>query len=168
MCRFSWNLGVSISWNPQGLSRPVMGFLYPYLTNVERNYITSVCFQFTFCFIHPLSWLLKQDTFKGWFYFMDTLYSGTPKMFGLCTRKSGRVPDSFYAETPYTLWAVYLSLIFINSTLAFLKSKWRIEKTKYSSIKSGRCFPFFNRSHPDVSSKSWNKIVSVKHHLFIH
>ena len=24
MCRLSWNLGVSASWNPQGLSRPVM------------------------------------------------------------------------------------------------------------------------------------------------
>jgi len=24
----SWNLGASPSWNPQGLSRPVMGFLY--------------------------------------------------------------------------------------------------------------------------------------------
>jgi len=25
---FSWNLGVSTFWNPQGLSRPVMGLLY--------------------------------------------------------------------------------------------------------------------------------------------
>jgi len=23
MCRLSWNLGASTSWNPQGLSRPV-------------------------------------------------------------------------------------------------------------------------------------------------
>jgi hypothetical protein len=28
MCRVSWNLGASTSWNPQGLSRPVMGLLY--------------------------------------------------------------------------------------------------------------------------------------------
>ena len=28
MCRLSWNLGASISWNPQGLSRPVKGWLY--------------------------------------------------------------------------------------------------------------------------------------------
>ena len=28
MCQLSWNLGASISWNPQGLSRPVMGLLY--------------------------------------------------------------------------------------------------------------------------------------------
>ena len=27
MCRLSWNLGASTSWNPQGLSRPVMGLL---------------------------------------------------------------------------------------------------------------------------------------------
>jgi hypothetical protein len=27
MCRLSWNLGASTSWNPQGLSRPVMRLL---------------------------------------------------------------------------------------------------------------------------------------------
>jgi hypothetical protein len=27
-CRLSWSLGASISWKPQGLSRPVMGLLY--------------------------------------------------------------------------------------------------------------------------------------------
>ena len=31
MCRLSWNLGASISWNPQGLSRSVMGLLYIYI-----------------------------------------------------------------------------------------------------------------------------------------
>jgi hypothetical protein len=28
MCWLSWNLGASTFWNPQGLSRPVMGYLY--------------------------------------------------------------------------------------------------------------------------------------------
>ena len=32
MCRLSWNLGVSTSWNPQGLSRPVMGLLCLFIT----------------------------------------------------------------------------------------------------------------------------------------
>jgi hypothetical protein len=31
MCRLSWNLGASISWSLQGLSRPVMELLYLYL-----------------------------------------------------------------------------------------------------------------------------------------
>ena len=31
MCQLSLNLGVSTSWDPQGLSRPVMGLLYLYL-----------------------------------------------------------------------------------------------------------------------------------------
>jgi len=30
MCPLSWNLGASTSWNPQGLSRPIMGLLYLY------------------------------------------------------------------------------------------------------------------------------------------
>jgi hypothetical protein len=33
MFRLSCNLGASTSWNPQGLSRPVMGLLYLYLIN---------------------------------------------------------------------------------------------------------------------------------------
>jgi len=35
MCRFSCNLGASTSWNPQGLSRPVMGLLYLYLSIIK-------------------------------------------------------------------------------------------------------------------------------------
>jgi len=31
LCRLSWNLGASTSWNPQGLSRSVIGLLYLYL-----------------------------------------------------------------------------------------------------------------------------------------
>jgi hypothetical protein len=31
MCRLSKNLGASTSWNPKGLSRPVMGLIYLYL-----------------------------------------------------------------------------------------------------------------------------------------
>jgi hypothetical protein len=34
MCRLSWNLGASTSWNPQGMSRPVQGLLY--LSNLYR------------------------------------------------------------------------------------------------------------------------------------
>ena len=30
-CELSWNLAASTSWNPLGLSRPVMGLLYLYL-----------------------------------------------------------------------------------------------------------------------------------------
>ena len=30
ICRLYWNLGASNSWNPQGLSRPLMGFLCLY------------------------------------------------------------------------------------------------------------------------------------------
>jgi hypothetical protein len=40
MCRLSRNLGASTSWNPQGLSRPVMGLLYLY--NITLN--TPTCF----------------------------------------------------------------------------------------------------------------------------
>jgi hypothetical protein len=40
MCQLSWNLGASTSWNPHGLSRPVMGLLYLY-----RIRINIMCLQ---------------------------------------------------------------------------------------------------------------------------
>jgi hypothetical protein len=41
MCRLSKNLGASTSWNPKGLSRPVMGLLYIYLYLENWVLITS-------------------------------------------------------------------------------------------------------------------------------
>ena len=32
MCQLSWNMGASASWKPQGLSMPVQGLLYLYIT----------------------------------------------------------------------------------------------------------------------------------------
>ena len=42
MCRLSWNLGASTSWNPQGLSRPVMGLLY-LLSSLSCDMIFIYC-----------------------------------------------------------------------------------------------------------------------------
>ena len=50
MCRLSWNLGASTSWNPQDLSRPVMGLFYLYLylrcTDFSNLFLewNSICF----------------------------------------------------------------------------------------------------------------------------
>jgi hypothetical protein len=41
MCRLSWNLGVSASWNPQGLSRQVMGLLYLSVSLYTREWYTT-------------------------------------------------------------------------------------------------------------------------------
>ena len=37
MCWLSWNLGASTSWNPRGLSRPVMGLLYLYILGTRQS-----------------------------------------------------------------------------------------------------------------------------------
>jgi hypothetical protein len=47
MCRLSWNLGVSTSWNPQGLSRPAMGLLYLTLFTLKQ------CYMFRPSMVHP-------------------------------------------------------------------------------------------------------------------
>jgi len=41
MCRLSWSLGASTSWNPVGLSRPVMGLLF-YTPN---RVLSSTCWK---------------------------------------------------------------------------------------------------------------------------
>jgi len=41
MCRLSWNLGASTSWNPQGLSRSVMGLLYLFFTKYANALLTK-------------------------------------------------------------------------------------------------------------------------------
>jgi hypothetical protein len=44
MCQLSWNLGSSSYWNPQGLSRPLMGELYSFncqLTDESTNKLVS-------------------------------------------------------------------------------------------------------------------------------
>jgi hypothetical protein len=38
MCQLSWNLGASTSWNPLGLSRPVMGLLYLFFLLPSKCY----------------------------------------------------------------------------------------------------------------------------------
>ena len=43
MCRLSWNLGASNSWDPQGLSRPVMGLLYLCLTAFTKAHQWCLC-----------------------------------------------------------------------------------------------------------------------------
>ena len=53
VCRLSWNLGVSTSWDPQGLSRPVMGLLYLYLYLNEKLTTWNCC-----------SWMCRLPLFK--------------------------------------------------------------------------------------------------------
>jgi len=38
MCRLSWNLEASTSWNPPGLNTPVRGLLYLYNLNFNAEF----------------------------------------------------------------------------------------------------------------------------------
>jgi len=62
MCLLSWNLGASTSWNSQGLSRPVMGLLYPFY------YVTNWCLEGSCLHLH--SYVLKMKIK----YFSETSY----------------------------------------------------------------------------------------------
>ena len=70
MCRLFWNLGASVSWNPQGLSRPVMGLLYNYIWQMQRvSFLskTSPFLQHTHCAaIHKFSDRICQESFQLW------------------------------------------------------------------------------------------------------
>ena len=49
MCRLSWNLGTSDSWNPHGLSRPVIGLLYQYWLDCSPCEILGYTFHYRKC-----------------------------------------------------------------------------------------------------------------------
>ena len=57
MCRFSWNLGVSVSWNPMALSRHLMGLLYLYIVRCRCNCALVVGL---FLFLHMYTKCLKE------------------------------------------------------------------------------------------------------------
>ena len=54
ICRLSWNLGASTSWNPQGLFRPVMGLLYLFLLDSCYEHGARNCCQCEMCFTYIL------------------------------------------------------------------------------------------------------------------
>ena len=78
MCRISFNLGASTSWNPQGLSRPVMGLLYllpswHVFTNFGtwshqcslRNFIPNSLHMLQRSWAHTLTCLFMYCSFAG-------------------------------------------------------------------------------------------------------
>jgi hypothetical protein len=62
MCRLSWNLGASAAWNLQGLSRPVMGFLYLYIIHLSSTLYNFNIWQRRW--IKCLSWLQVRRQFE--------------------------------------------------------------------------------------------------------
>jgi len=76
MCRLSWNLGTSTSWNPQGLSRPVMGLLYllpPEYTSETLLY-EAACLLLKSGFRVSFSWLYEPGTQCMW----NAIVQGVP------------------------------------------------------------------------------------------
>jgi len=58
-CRLSWNVGTSNSWNPQGLSRPVIGLLYLYLYLTRCEWTVSRSSMLTIFETHKLLFSLE-------------------------------------------------------------------------------------------------------------
>ena len=75
MYRLSWNLGASTSWNPQGLSRPVMGLLYLYLYYTLSNFYAATFSVFKF---YTDVTLTKLISFRNSIHKFRTLYEILP------------------------------------------------------------------------------------------
>jgi len=61
VCRLSWNLGSSASWNSQGLSRPVMGLLYRF---AFHNRISFIYHRRYVSLAISITWLIT--LYRGW------------------------------------------------------------------------------------------------------
>jgi len=85
MCRLSWNLGTSSSWNPQGLNRPVMGLLYLYWSpqlhcdthfiSVAKRKPCKISKQKVTTFLINLSWHKSYNSFRSYTVYMKTFRS---------------------------------------------------------------------------------------------
>jgi len=95
MCRSSWNLGISNSWNPQGLSKTVMRLLYLLTTRVPLN---------------VFSWNLKIQIFINLkiFFFMNL------KIFMKFNNLKTRVPLNVFSWNWY--WEHLLTFMRHNSS----------------------------------------------------
>jgi len=89
MCWLSWNLGASISWNPQDLSRPVMSFLY-LSPDSKTNYLYSACLYCGKDYVRRTTLNTRPETYKtNWTCCPSSLNwlmwrRGTLLMLGLC------------------------------------------------------------------------------------
>ena len=70
MCRLSWNLGASTSWNPMGLSSPVMGLLY-------FTFYTYYCPSFNThsLYLSENSWAEDEDVRDTYIFYIQSLQS---------------------------------------------------------------------------------------------
>jgi len=90
MCRLSWNLGASTSWNPQGLSRPVMGLPYLYI------YIYIYIYICIYIYVHHLL-LCRFKLFRMWrsvIRYVDSNVSEESRtlIFGIKQFKAPKIP----------------------------------------------------------------------------
>ena len=85
MCWLSWNLGASVSWNPQGLYRPVQGLLY--LKQTDRLW----------CRLRPLS--------KGYRKFLPWGEAAKARSDHSPTHSAEDKNEWIYASTPNTCLA---------------------------------------------------------------
>jgi hypothetical protein len=84
MCRLSLNLGASTSWNPQGLSRPVMGLLYHLHTGMKLVYLGQLWLQSLF--LH--SPILRLNEWSSWR--LDTNCESLNKLLSLSVQIEAR------------------------------------------------------------------------------
>jgi len=137
MCRLSWNLGASTSWNPHGLSRPVMGLLY--LSLMFIKFRTQDIVLATVVWVYMQGAVQEQVDFFG---------SG---LLDMCSADwwEGRPDDCCFVSVSTAAWAGKLKTcsrklettgITLHSTLptkwnGFVRRKWSLSETK-----NGVCF----------------------------
>jgi hypothetical protein len=102
ICRLSGNVGASTSWNPQGLSRPVMGLLYIYQLHTRREDGRIMCtrtYQTVRClepdhnkYIAVLGKTAASDSFA--------LNTGTPRLTNTIRYRSLKYTTGWNKQTP--------------------------------------------------------------------
>jgi hypothetical protein len=132
MCRLSWNLGASTYWNPQGLSRSVMGLLY---------------------FIIFLSWtiILMASLYRGKYQRWSLCVCPSPQMFPQTVQKQSSLLCDYRTVGTVRILnllkpahTVFMCFVFIweqTETCATYSIKWLVfiteMKNVYSAVRTG-------------------------------
>ena len=180
MCRLSWNLGALTSWNPQGLSRPVMGLLFT--TSVIRTPYRLVKIPKTFwsvwriaknnlhwCFVSALACLKKNqvlptETAISWSsYYFSKLIQRPHNTEEIASRISSvpLIQEHSYGilQIPKILWTTFM----ISVRTFPLKWNWQIIFfiSKFRPVLNVVCFLLGNSPASEFYMPTFRNTLSV-------
>jgi hypothetical protein len=136
ICRLSWNLGVSPSWKPRGLSRPVIGLLFYSVTGVvllslQDDKLNSVELYYQYiqlnCTISTFSWtVLSVHPVELYYQYIQLNCTISTSSWTVLSVYSVELTINTFSWTVLSIHSVelYYHYIQLNCTIITFRNKW--------------------------------------------